>query len=148
MRAAFLLAVQVLVLRQLNIGGADFNYINIFLPEKELKKVVMGIQTDSTPIEEPKNPDTCNVFKIFSLLATADQQLEMRANYAKGGYGYGHAKTALYELILSQFEQPRKRYTELMSNPDALEKQLQIGEAKARKIAQEKIKVVRKVMGF
>ena len=124
------------------------NYINIFLPEKELKKVVMGIQTDSTPIEEPKNPDTCNVFKLFSLLATSDQQLEMRANYAKGGYGYGHAKTALYELILLQFEKPRKRYIDLMSNPDVLEQQLQIGEAKARKIAQEKIKVVRKVMGF
>jgi tryptophanyl-tRNA synthetase len=124
------------------------NYINIFLPEKELKKVVMSIQTDSTPIEEAKNPDTCNVFKIFSLLATSDQQLEMRANYAKGGYGYGHAKTALYELILSQFEKPRKRYTDLMSNPDILEQQLQIGEAKARNIAQEKIKVVRKVMGF
>lgn len=124
------------------------NYINIFLPEKELKKVVMSIQTDSTPLEEPKNADTCNVFKLFSLLANEAQQVEMRSNYEKGGYGYGHAKTALFELILSQFEKPRQRYNELMSNTSVLEKELQIGEAKARKIAQEKLKVVRSVLGF
>lgn len=124
------------------------NYINIFLPEKELKKVVMSIQTDSTPLEEPKNADTCNVFKLFSLLANETQIAEMRANYAKGGYGYGHAKTALFELILSQFEKPRARYNELMSNTAALEKELQIGEAKARKIAQDKLKLVRSVLGF
>lgn len=124
------------------------NYINIFLPEKELKKVVMTIQTDSTPLEEPKNADTCNVFKLFSLLANETQQAEMRTNYAKGGYGYGHAKTALYELILSQFEKPRQRYNELMSDTSVLEKELQIGEAKARKIAQDKLKLVRSVLGF
>lgn len=124
------------------------NFINIFLPEKELKKVVMSIQTDSTPLEEPKNPDTCNVFQIYKLLASSEQITEMRANYAKGGYGYGHAKTALFELILSKFNQARNRYTELMSNTNLLEKQLEVGEAKARKIAQEKIKLVRSVLGF
>ena len=72
----------------------------------------------------------------------------MRTNYAKGGYGYGHAKTALYELILTKFEKPRNRYNELMNNTDLLEKELQIGEAKARKIAQEKLKLVRSVLGF
>ena len=124
------------------------NYINVFLPEKELKKVVLSIQTDSTPLEEPKNADTCNVFKLFSLLANETQQAEMRANYEKGGYGYGHAKTALYELILSQYERPRIRYNALMNDTTVLEKELQLGEAKARKIAQEKIKIVRSVMGF
>ena len=124
------------------------NYINIFLPEKDLLKVVKTIVTDTTPLEEPKNPDTCNVFKLFSLLADATQISEMRANYAKGGYGYGHAKTALYELILAKFEKPRNRYNELMSNTDLLEKELQVGEAKARKIAQEKLKLVRSVLGF
>lgn len=124
------------------------NYINIFLPEKELLKVVKTIVTDGTPLEEPKNADTCNVFKIFSLLANETQQAEMRANYSKGGYGYGHAKTALYELILAQFEKPRQRYNELMNNTSVLEKELQIGEAKARKIAQEKLKQVRAVLGF
>jgi tryptophanyl-tRNA synthetase len=124
------------------------NYINIFLPEKELLKVVKTIVTDTTPLEEPKNPDTCNVFKLYSLLADANQITEMRGNYAKGGYGYGHAKTALYELILAKFEKPRNRYNELMSNTNLLEKELQVGEAKARKIAQEKLKLVRGVLGF
>ncbi len=124
------------------------NYINIFLPEKDLLKVVKTIVTDATPLEEPKNPDTCNVFKLYSLLADANQITEMRANYTKGGYGYGHAKTALYELILAKFEKPRNRYNELMSNTDLLEKELQVGEAKARKIAQEKLKQVRSVLGF
>ncbi len=124
------------------------NFINIFLPEKDLLKVVKTIVTDATPLEEPKNPDTCNVFKLYKLLASETQIAEMRNNYTKGGYGYGHAKTALYELILSKFERPRARFNELMSNTELLEKELQIGEAKARKIAQEKLKQVREVLGF
>ncbi len=124
------------------------NFINIFLPEKELLKVVKTIVTDATPLEEPKDPDTCNVFAIYRLLATADQITEMRGNYLRGGYGYGHVKTALYELILSKFEKPRKRYTELMNNTELLEKELQIGEAKARLIARDKLKLVRSVLGF
>lgn len=124
------------------------NFINIFLPEKDLLKVVKTIITDTTPLEEPKNPDTCNVFKLYSLLADANQIAEMRNNYIKGGYGYGHAKTALYELIISKFEKPRARFNELMNNTELLEKELQIGEAKARKIAQEKLKQVRSVLGF
>ena len=124
------------------------NYINIFLPEKELLKVVKTIITDATPLEEPKNPETCNVFKLYKLMADNRQIAEMRDNYAKGGYGYGHAKTALYELILSKFEKQRKRYDQLMSDTSQLEKELQIGEAKARKMAQEKLKKVRSVLGF
>jgi tryptophanyl-tRNA synthetase len=124
------------------------NFINIFLPEKELLKVVKSIVTDATPLEEPKNPDTCNVFKIYSLLATPEQIAEMRTNYLKGGYGYGHAKTALYELILIKFSKARNRYTELMNNTSLLEKELQVGEAKARKMAQEKMKLVRSILGF
>lgn len=124
------------------------NFINIFLPEKDLLKVVKTIVTDATPLEEPKNPDTCNVFKLYKLLANESQITEMRNNYIKGGYGYGHAKTALYELILSKFEKPRARYNELMNNTNLLEKELEVGEAKARKIAQEKLKQVRAVLGF
>ncbi|MFN8116233.1 MAG: tryptophan--tRNA ligase [Bacteroidia bacterium] len=124
------------------------NFINIFLPEKDLLKVIKTIVTDTTPLEEPKNPDTCNVFKLYKLLANESQVSEMRNNYLKGGYGYGHAKTALYELILAKFEKPRNRYNELMTNTDLLEKELQVGEAKARKIAQEKLKQVRSVLGF
>jgi tryptophanyl-tRNA synthetase len=124
------------------------NYINIFLPEKELLKSVKLIVTDATPLEEPKNPDTCNVFKLYKLLANESQIEEMRNNYIKGGYGYGHAKTALYELILTKFEKPRTRYNELMNNTALLEKELQVGEAKAKKMAQEKLKLVRSVLGF
>jgi tryptophanyl-tRNA synthetase len=124
------------------------NFINIFLPEKDLLKVIKTIVTDTTPLEEPKNPDTCNVFTLYKLLANETQITEMRNNYLKGGYGYGHAKTALYELILAKFEKQRNRYHELMNNTDLLEKELQVGEAKARKIAQEKLKLVRSVLGF
>jgi tryptophanyl-tRNA synthetase len=124
------------------------NFINIFLPEKDLKKVVMSIVTDAKTLEESKDPDTCNIFKIYSLLANEAQIKEMRANYIKGGYGYGHAKLALFELILSKFSSARNRYSALMSNTSLLEKELQVGEAKARKMAQEKLKQVRAVLGF
>lgn len=124
------------------------NFINIFLPEKELKKVVMSIVTDSTPLEAPKNPDTCNVFKIYSLLADKKDVEQMRENYLKGGYGYGHAKTALFELILDKFKEPRKIYSELIQNKENLEKILQEGEKKASKLAQEKMKMIRSVLGY
>jgi len=124
------------------------NFINIFLPEKELKKVVMSIVTDSTPLEAPKNPDTCNAFKLYQLLATAEQTEIMRQNYLRGGYGYGHAKTALFELILDKYKAPRAEYNRLMENPALLEKELATGEAKAAKLANEKLKQVREVVGF
>jgi tryptophanyl-tRNA synthetase len=124
------------------------NFINIFLPEKELKKVVMSIVTDSTPLEAPKNPDKCNVFKLYSLLADKNDVETMRQNYLKGGYGYGHAKTALFELILDKFKEQRKIFNDLMQNTEQLENILKIGENKARKIAQDKLKAVRSVLGF
>lgn len=124
------------------------NFINIFLPEKELLKVVKTIVTDATPMEEPKNPDTNNVFNIYKLVATPEQTAEMRANFLKGGYGYGHAKTALYEALLERFARPRARYNELMSNPAILEKELKVGEDKARAMAREKLKQVRSILGF
>lgn len=124
------------------------NFINIFLPEKELKKVVMGIITDSTPLEAPKNPDTCNAFKLFQLLAGNEQTEMMRQNYLKGGYGYGHAKTALYELILEKYSEQRKIFSELMNHPTKLEEELSIGEAKAKKMAQQKLSEIRKALGF
>lgn len=124
------------------------NFINIFLPEKELKKVVMSVVTDSTPLEEPKNPETCNVFKLYQLLGSSDQIESLRHNYLKGGFGYGHAKNALFELILEKFGEQRKLFNELMSHPTKLEEELRIGETKAKKMAQEKLAVVRKELGF
>lgn len=124
------------------------NFINIFLPEKELKKVVMGIVTDSTPLEEPKNPDTCNAFKLYALLADDDKIQVMRQNYLKGGYGYGHAKTELFELILHKFSSERKRYTELMNNTSLLEKELGIGESRAAALANQKLNQIRELLGY
>lgn len=124
------------------------NFINIFLPEKDLKKIVMGIITDAKTLEEPKDPDTCNVFKLYQLLGSGSQVETMRQNYLKGGFGYGHAKTALFELILEKYSNERKTYSELMSHPEKLEKELSLGEAKAKKIANEKLKLVRSELGF
>jgi len=124
------------------------NFINIFLPEKDLKKVVMSIVTDSTPLEEPKNPDTCNAFRLFELLATKEETETMRQNYLKGGYGYGHAKTTLFELILDKYKEPRKTFDHLMNNTDLLEKELAIGEVKANQMAKEKLNQVRAALGY
>lgn len=108
----------------------------------------MSIITDSTPLEESKNPDTCNVFKIYSLLADKTSVETMRNNYLKGGFGYGHAKTALFELILDKFKEQRKTYYELMNKKEQIEQILEIGENKARVFAQNKLKIVREVLGY
>ncbi len=124
------------------------NYINIFLPDKQLRKVVMKIETDSTPLEEPKNPDTCNVFALYQLLANADQMVEMRQNYLGGNYGYGHAKQALYELIIETFKEERVRYRKLMENTDKIDRLLAEGADKARQVARPVLKKVREKLGF
>lgn len=124
------------------------NFINIFLPEKELKKVIMSIVTDSTPLESPKNINTCHVFKLYSLLAPKNEVESMRQNYLKGGYGYGHAKNELFELIVNKFGEQRKLFNELMAKKEQLEQILQIGEKKASAIAKEKLKMVRKALGY
>jgi tryptophanyl-tRNA synthetase len=124
------------------------NYIDIFLPEKELKKQVMSIVTDSTPLEEPKNPDTCNVFAIYKLLATEAQTAQMRQNYEGGNYGYGHAKKALLDLILETFATERERFDELISNPKVIDDALAIGAEKVRPIARATVARVRKQLGY
>jgi tryptophanyl-tRNA synthetase len=124
------------------------NFINIFLPEKELKKIIMSIVTDATPLEAPKNPETCNVFALYQLIASETQVSEMRENYLKGGYGYGHAKTALYELLLEKFATERETYTYYMNNRQELDAKLQHGADKARIIAKETLKRVRSKLGF
>jgi len=124
------------------------NFINIFLPEKDLKKVVMSIVSDSKSLEEPKDPLTDNTFRLYALLAKETDVETMRQNFVKGGYGYGHAKTALFELIREKFKEQRKIYHHLMSNHDLLEKELAIGEIKANKIANEKLKQVRNLLGY
>ncbi|MFV0153196.1 tryptophan--tRNA ligase [Empedobacter falsenii] len=124
------------------------NFINIFLPEKQLRKQVMSIETDSTPLEDPKNPDTDNVFALYKLLASPAQIEEMRQNYLKGGYGYGHAKQALYELILEKYADARVRFDELMNDKDILDAFLENGALKARDVAQKVLKRTRVKLGL
>ena len=124
------------------------NIINIFLPEKQLKKQVMSIETDSTPLEEPKNPDTCKVFAIYSLLANETQISEMRTKYLGGNYGYGHAKTELLNLILENFKTEREKFNYYLNNLDVLDAKLKEGAEKTRKIAAATLKRVRKSLGM
>jgi tryptophanyl-tRNA synthetase len=124
------------------------NIIDIFLREKELLKQIKTIVTDSTPLEAPKNPDTDNVFAIYSLLATPGQREALRAKYLAGNYGFGHAKHELYELIVQKFSKEREAFNFYMSNPAELDKKLEQGEAKARIIAREVLQKVRGKLGF
>jgi tryptophanyl-tRNA synthetase len=124
------------------------NYIDIFLPEKQLKKVVNTIVTDSTPLEEPKDPDTCNVYKLYSLIASETQTQEMRAKYQGGNYGYGHAKKEFFELILTKYAEERKAFDFYMSNPKEIEEKLAAGEEKARQVGEKLLNQVRKKLGF
>ena len=124
------------------------NIINLFLPDKQLRKQIMAIQTDSTPLEDPKDPDTDNVFNIYMLVATKEQTAEMRRNYEDGGYGYGHAKQALYEVLITRFEKERALYNHYMENPEKVEEALAVGAEKALKVADEVLNRVRKKLGY
>jgi len=124
------------------------NIINIFLPEKKLRKQIMSIATDSTPLEEPKDWSTCNCFAIYNLLASDEQILTMKANYEAGNYGYGHAKQALYELMLERFSEPRERYDYYMNNLNEIDAALSKGAAKANFVANAVLKRVREKIGF
>lgn len=124
------------------------NIINIFLPEKELKKQVMSIETDSTPLEDPKDAETDKVFAIYSLIATPQQTEELRAKYLAGNYGYGHAKKELLDLILTKFATEREKFSYYMNNLDELEAKLQEGAAKTKVIATQTLKRVRESLGL
>ena len=124
------------------------NTIDLFLPNKQLRKQIMGIVTDSTPLEEPKNPDNDTVFALYRLLASPEQVEEMKSKYLGGNYGYGHAKQELYELIISKFAKERELFDFYISNLPALNKKLEEGEAKAREVAKATLADVRKKLGF
>lgn len=124
------------------------NTIDIFQDDKKLRKRIMSIVTDSTPLEDPKDWKTCNCFALYSLLADAAQIETMKTNYEKGGYGYGHAKQALFELIVEKFASERERYHYYMDNLDEIDKALAVGAEKATKIAVEVLARVRKKVGY
>lgn len=124
------------------------NIINIFLPEKKLKKQINKIETDSTPLEEPKNPDTCNAFAIYKLLASDEQVEKMRKNYLTGGFGYGHAKKAILELILTKFSKERERFNYFMEHKEELDQVLKEGAQKASLVANDVLGRVRTKLGY
>lgn len=126
------------------------NSINIFLDDKALRKQIMSIETDSTPLEEPKNPDTCKIFGLYKLLTDETQLQNMKTNYANVNrdFGYGHAKQALFELILEKFKAEREKYNYYMNNLPELDTLLQQGAAKAGVIADGVLQRVREKLGF
>lgn len=126
------------------------NIINIFLDDKSLRKQVMSIETDSTPLEEPKNPETCKIFAIYKLMATESQIAEMTEKYKNPNrdFGYGHAKQALFELIVEKFKTERETYNHYLSHPEQVEAALLHGAQKAGKIADGVLSRVREKLGF
>ena len=124
------------------------NTINLFQPDKKLRKQLMGIKTDSTPIEDPKDPTTDNVFALYKLLASQEQIEDMSANYLAGNYGYGHAKQDLYEVIIQKFEAPREKFDYYMNNLKEVDEALAIGAEKAKKVANGVLERVREKIGY
>ena len=124
------------------------NLINIFLPEKELKKQVMGIETDSKTLEEPKDPETDKVFAIYKLIATPEETAVLEQKYLAGNFGYGHAKNELLSLILTKFAKERELFSYYMNNLPELDEKLQQGADKTRKVASETLKRVRESLGM
>jgi tryptophanyl-tRNA synthetase len=124
------------------------NIIDIFLPDKELRKQIMSIVTDSTPVEAPKNPETDNVFGIYKLVATPEQTSTLKQKYLAGNFGYGHAKQELFELLIAKYAKEREAFNFYFSNLPELEKKLVQSEVRVSKIAQEVLSRVRKKLGY
>ena len=124
------------------------NLINLFQTDKKLRKQLMGIKTDSTPMEDPKDPDTDTIFALYKILATDEQIAEMRSNYKGGNYGYGHAKQALYEVILEKFGTAREKFDYYMTHLEEVDHALEIGAEKAKKVADEVLRRVRSKVGY
>ncbi len=124
------------------------NIINIFLPDKQLRKQIMSIETDSTPLEEPKDTETCNVFALYKLVADEEAINQMRQNYQGGNYGYGHAKQALFDLLIEKFADQIKLFNYYMENKQELENALKSGAQKASLVANEVLVRVRQKVGY
>jgi tryptophanyl-tRNA synthetase len=122
------------------------NTIELFDPS--VKKKVMGIVTDSTPMEEPKEPKGNSIYELYKLFATPEQQEEMRARYIAGNYGYGHAKQALFEAYMDYFAPMRKRREELVNNMDYVDAILKRGAERAREEAMKTLTKVRELVGI
>ena len=124
------------------------NFIDIFLPDKKLRKQIMGIKTDSAPMEDKKDAEVCNIYKIYKLLSTEEQATALFEKYAAGNYGYGHAKQELFELICETYSAEREKFNQLMENKAIIDEELEKGAVKARVIAKEVLARVRKNIGY
>jgi tryptophanyl-tRNA synthetase len=124
------------------------NTIELFEPEKQLRKKIMAIKTDSTPVEAPKDPEKCNLFTLYKLFASADQQAALATRYRAGGMGYGEAKQALFEIAMEHFVAARAKRERLVANPASVEEILRDGAARARAKAGEVLDRARKACGF
>ena len=124
------------------------NVIEIFLPPKKLRKTIMKITTDSTPVDDPKDPENCSVFALYKLFATPEQQEELAARYRAGGMGYGEAKQQLYEAAMESFAEARARRAELEARPDTVEDILREGARQARERAGEVLDRARTACGL
>ena len=123
------------------------NVINMFIPKKEIKKQIMSIVTDSTPLEEPKNPDN-NITKLYALFSTETEVEEMRQKFLAGNYGYGHGKNELFDKFMDYFTPFREKREQLEKNMDYVYAILKDGALKARSVASKKMEEVRSVAGL
>jgi len=124
------------------------NAIEIFEPEDSIEKKIMRIVTDSTSVEEPKDPDKCNVFALLKLLASPDELAEWENRYRSGGMGYGQVKKRLAELMIEYFRPFRKKRTELENNIDYVKKMLADGARRAKAVAAETLARARNAVGL
>jgi tryptophanyl-tRNA synthetase len=124
------------------------NTIEIFEPEKKLRKKIMSIKTDSTPVESPKDPDVCSIFTLYKLFADKQQQAELAARYRAGGMGYGEAKQALFESSLAYFSEAREKRAQLETDPEYIEQVLRDGAAAARRKGAEVLDRARQACGL
>ena len=124
------------------------NFIDIFLPDKKLRKQIMGIKTDSTAMEDPKVAEDCNVFKLFTLLASEEESAIIKVKYEEGNFGYGHAKQELFELICKKYKTEREKFNHLMENKNIIDAELAKGAEKARVLANKVLNRVRENIGY
>jgi tryptophanyl-tRNA synthetase len=124
------------------------NTINIFLPDKKLRKQIMKIETDSIPMEEPKDPESCNVFALFKLIGTESEVEQLANKYRGGNFGYGYAKQELYELVIQKFQKQREKFNYFMENKDELDTILGAGAKRAREVAHKTLYRVRRELGY
>ncbi|NEV92711.1 tryptophan--tRNA ligase [Psychroflexus sp. YR1-1] len=124
------------------------NTINLFQTDKKLRKQIMQIETDSTPLEAPKDPETCNVFQIYKLIGSESEVADLKSKYLAGGFGYGHAKQALFELIKATYQKEREQFDYFMNNKPEIDRLLGIGADKAKGVADEVLNRVRVKLGY